>query len=98
MKRLTNSECLPAFSQSNNLPVCSLRFCLVCRSSVRLTIRKIQFSPENTELAPVAEMTFEFLMSEKPLQVKLSLPKEVRMSSDVVIDDSGGTGLPQTVM
>uniref|UniRef100_A0A3P9H6X8 S-arrestin n=1 Tax=Oryzias latipes TaxID=8090 RepID=A0A3P9H6X8_ORYLA len=46
------------------------------QSSVRLTIRKIQFSPENTELAPVAEMTFEFLMSEKPLQVKLSLPKE----------------------
>uniref|UniRef100_A0A8C7Y702 S-arrestin n=1 Tax=Oryzias sinensis TaxID=183150 RepID=A0A8C7Y702_9TELE len=46
------------------------------QSSVRLTIRKIQFSPENTELAPAAEMTFEFLMSEKPLQVKLSLQKE----------------------
>ncbi|KAM9358837.1 S-arrestin-like [Symphorus nematophorus] len=46
------------------------------QSSVRLTIRKIQFSPENTKLVPLAETTFEFLMSEKPLHVKLSLPKE----------------------
>ncbi|KAM4521299.1 S-arrestin-like, partial [Odontesthes bonariensis] len=45
-------------------------------SSVRLSIRKVQFCPENSEVAPVAEMTFEFLMSEKPLHVKLSLPKE----------------------
>ncbi|XP_070761350.1 S-arrestin-like isoform X1 [Enoplosus armatus] len=46
------------------------------QSSVRLTIRKIQFSPDNSKLVPVAETTFEFLMSEKPLHVKLSLPKE----------------------
>ncbi|XP_069029186.1 S-arrestin-like [Embiotoca jacksoni] len=46
------------------------------QSSVRLTIRKIQFSPENSKVVPVAETTFEFLMSEKPLHVKLSLPKE----------------------
>ncbi|XP_036944232.1 S-arrestin-like isoform X2 [Acanthopagrus latus] len=46
------------------------------QSSVRLTIRKIQHSPENTKLVPVAETTFEFLMSDKPLHVKLSLPKE----------------------
>uniref|UniRef100_A0A8C6KKX6 S-arrestin n=1 Tax=Nothobranchius furzeri TaxID=105023 RepID=A0A8C6KKX6_NOTFU len=46
------------------------------QSSVRLTIRKIQFSPESTEVAPLSEMTFEFLMSEEPLHVKLYLPKE----------------------
>ncbi|XP_008302654.1 beta-arrestin-1-like [Stegastes partitus] len=46
------------------------------QSSVRLTIRKIQFSPENSKVVPTAETTFEFLMSEKPLHVKLSLPKE----------------------
>ncbi|XP_070826611.1 S-arrestin-like [Chaetodon trifascialis] len=45
-------------------------------SSVRLTIRKIQFSPENSKVAPVAETTFEFLMSDKPLHIKMSLPKE----------------------
>ncbi|XP_054650940.1 S-arrestin-like isoform X1 [Dunckerocampus dactyliophorus] len=46
------------------------------QSSVRLTIRKIQYSPRDNRVAPVAETTFDFLMSEKPLQVKLSLPKE----------------------
>ncbi|XP_061733823.1 S-arrestin-like [Nerophis ophidion] len=45
-------------------------------SSVCLTIRKIQYSPPDSQVAPVAETTFDFLMSEKPLQVKLSLPKE----------------------
>ncbi|XP_072318257.1 S-arrestin-like [Eucyclogobius newberryi] len=46
------------------------------QSSVRLTIRKVQFSPDSAGPAPVAETTFEFVMSEKPLQVKLSLSKE----------------------
>uniref|UniRef100_A0A3Q3N4W8 S-arrestin n=1 Tax=Mastacembelus armatus TaxID=205130 RepID=A0A3Q3N4W8_9TELE len=46
------------------------------QSSVRLSIRKIQFSPEDRDLVPVADSTFEFLMSEKPLHVRLSLPKE----------------------
>ncbi|XP_029026211.1 S-arrestin b [Betta splendens] len=46
------------------------------QSSVRLGIRKIQFSPGNSELVPVADTTFEFLMSDKPLHVKLSLAKE----------------------
>lgn len=57
-------------------------FLYVCfsphRSSVRLTIRKIQFSPDVSKVVPVAETTFEFLMSEKPLHIKMSLPKEVR--------------------
>ncbi|XP_042270108.1 S-arrestin-like [Thunnus thynnus] len=46
------------------------------QSSVRLSIRKVQFSPEDSQVVPVAETTFEFLMSEKPLHIKLSLPKE----------------------
>nr|XP_046244193.1 S-arrestin b isoform X1 [Scatophagus argus] len=45
------------------------------QSSVRLTIRKIQYSPDS-KVVPVAETTFEFLMSEKPLHIKMSLPKE----------------------
>ncbi|XP_037330173.2 S-arrestin b [Pungitius pungitius] len=47
------------------------------QSSVRLSIRKIQFSPGHSDHVPVAETTFEFLMSEKPLKVKLSLEKEI---------------------
>ncbi|KAM7398759.1 hypothetical protein PAMP_018074 [Pampus punctatissimus] len=46
------------------------------QSSVRLSIRKIQFSPDNSQVVPVADTTFEFLMSEKPLHIKVSLPKE----------------------
>ncbi|KAM8903638.1 S-arrestin-like isoform 3-T4 [Spinachia spinachia] len=46
------------------------------QSSVRLSIRKIQFSPGDSDRVPVAETTFEFLMSDKPLRVKLSLEKE----------------------
>ncbi|XP_075906121.1 S-arrestin b [Nelusetta ayraudi] len=46
------------------------------QSSVRLTIRKIQFGPDVSKVVPEAETTFEFLMSEKPLHIKMSLPKE----------------------
>ncbi|KAM3875055.1 S-arrestin-like [Diretmus argenteus] len=46
------------------------------QSSVCLAIRKIQFSPDSSKLAPAAENTFEFLMSDKPLHLKLSLQKE----------------------
>ncbi|XP_029964149.1 S-arrestin b [Salarias fasciatus] len=47
------------------------------QSSVRLSIRKVQFSPEDRKVVPVAETTFEFLMSDKPLHVKMSMSKEV---------------------
>ncbi|KAM8903635.1 S-arrestin-like isoform 1-T2 [Spinachia spinachia] len=57
------------------------------QSSVRLSIRKIQFSPGDSDRVPVAETTFEFLMSDKPLRVKLSLEKEV----------CGATSLPVPV-
>ncbi|XP_068564448.1 S-arrestin-like [Cebidichthys violaceus] len=46
------------------------------QSSVCLSIRKIQFSPELSEVVPETETTFEFLMSEKPLHVRLSMSKE----------------------
>ncbi|XP_028428389.1 S-arrestin [Perca flavescens] len=46
------------------------------QSSVRLSIRKIQYSADNSQLVPAAETTFEFLMSEKPLTIKMSMPKE----------------------
>ncbi|XP_055082280.1 S-arrestin-like isoform X1 [Periophthalmus magnuspinnatus] len=54
------------------------------QSSVRLTIRKVQFSPDSPGPAPVTETTFEFLMSEKPLYVKLSLQKETFYHGDPV--------------
>ncbi|XP_046891086.1 S-arrestin-like [Hypomesus transpacificus] len=46
------------------------------RSSVRLAIRKIQYAPEDSKVVPSAETTCEFLMSDKPLHVQVSLEKE----------------------
>ncbi|XP_042344565.1 S-arrestin-like, partial [Plectropomus leopardus] len=54
------------------------------QSSVRLSIRKIQYSPEDTKIVPVTETTFEFLMSEKPLHIKLSMPKETFYHGEAV--------------
>uniref|UniRef100_A0A669C4L4 S-arrestin n=1 Tax=Oreochromis niloticus TaxID=8128 RepID=A0A669C4L4_ORENI len=68
------------------------------QSSVHLTIRKIQFSAEDSKLVPSAETTFEFLMSEKPLHVKLSLPKETfyhgePLKADVEITNSSSRNI-----
>ncbi|KAM9820274.1 S-arrestin-like [Neosynchiropus ocellatus] len=58
------------------------------RTSVRLPIRKVQFSPEScSETRPQAETTFEFLMSERPLHVTLSMPKETFYHGEPVIVD-----------
>lgn len=50
----------------------------MCRSTVKLMIRKVQFAPETEGAAPSVETTREFVMSDKPLHVKASLDKEVR--------------------
>ncbi|CAL8363305.1 unnamed protein product [Merluccius merluccius] len=45
-------------------------------SSVSLSIRKIQYAPEPGAPPPSVQTTFEFLLSDKPLHLKLSLEKE----------------------
>ncbi|KAK5860469.1 hypothetical protein PBY51_021944 [Eleginops maclovinus] len=47
------------------------------RSTVTLTIRKVQYAPDSEEPAPSAEISREFVMSDKPLHVKASLDKEM---------------------
>uniref|UniRef100_A0A672R4G1 S-arrestin n=1 Tax=Sinocyclocheilus grahami TaxID=75366 RepID=A0A672R4G1_SINGR len=47
------------------------------RSSVRLAIRKIQYAPDKGGAAPSAETTCEFIMSDKPLHMRVSLEKEM---------------------
>ncbi|KAI4883102.1 hypothetical protein NFI96_023009, partial [Prochilodus magdalenae] len=46
------------------------------RSSVRLAIRKVQYAPDKGDPAPSNETTCEFMMSDKPLHVSVSLDKE----------------------
>ncbi|XP_036413958.1 S-arrestin b [Colossoma macropomum] len=46
------------------------------RSTVRLAIRKVQYAPEKGGPAPLNETTCEFMMSDKPLHMSVSLDKE----------------------
>ncbi|KAL0966580.1 hypothetical protein UPYG_G00297050 [Umbra pygmaea] len=46
------------------------------RSTVRLMIRKVQYAPEKSGLAPCVETTRDFVMSDKPLHLEASLDKE----------------------
>ncbi|XP_075690402.1 arrestin-C [Rhinoderma darwinii] len=47
------------------------------KNSVRLIIRKVQYAPEVTGPAPRAEITRQFMLSDKPLQLEASLDKEM---------------------
>lgn len=48
---------------------------------MRLAIRKIQYAPEGPTAPPVGETTCEFVMSEKPLHMKVQLDKGVSESA-----------------
>lgn len=49
----------------------------VCRNSVRLVIRKVQYAPEKPGPQPMVETTRSFLMSDRSLHLEASLDKEV---------------------
>lgn len=47
------------------------------RDTCRLMIRKIQFAPLTNKPGPKADITKQFMMSDKPIQLEASLEKEV---------------------
>ncbi|XP_044162505.1 arrestin-C [Bufo gargarizans] len=47
------------------------------KNTARLIIRKVQYAPEVRGPAPSAEITRQFMMSDKPLQLEASLNKEM---------------------
>ncbi len=47
------------------------------RDTCRLMIRKIQFAPVNNKPGPKAEITKQFMMSDKPVHLEASIEKEV---------------------
>uniref|UniRef100_A0A8C1EZ65 S-arrestin n=1 Tax=Cyprinus carpio carpio TaxID=630221 RepID=A0A8C1EZ65_CYPCA len=68
------------------------------RSSVWLAIRKIQYAPDKGGAAPSAETTCEFIMSDKPLHMRVSLEKETyyhgeEINISVDIDNSSNRNL-----
>ncbi|XP_078066246.1 S-arrestin-like [Mustelus asterias] len=54
------------------------------RSSVRLTIRKIQYAPDRTGLQPTAHISKHFLMSNEPLHLTATLNKEIYCHGDPI--------------
>lgn len=48
------------------------------RDTCRLMIRKIQFAPANNKAGPTTEISKQFMMNDKPVQLEASLEKEVR--------------------
>lgn len=51
---------------------------LCFRDTCRLMIRKIQFAPETNKSGPKADISKQFIMSDKPIHLEASLEKEVR--------------------
>eukprot|EP00064_Thunnus_orientalis_P006146 superscaffoldBa00000626_g6162 len=47
------------------------------KDTCRLMIRKIQFAPANNKAGPKADVTKQFLMTDKPVHLEASLEKEV---------------------
>ncbi|XP_075040616.1 arrestin-C [Mixophyes fleayi] len=55
------------------------------RNTVRLIIRKVQYAPEVSGAAPRAEITRQFMMSDKPLQLEASLDKEIHYHGEPIV-------------
>ncbi|XP_032888145.1 S-arrestin-like [Amblyraja radiata] len=54
------------------------------RSSVRMTIRKVQYAPDHAGPLPSAHISKHFIMSDHPLQLMASLNKEIYYHGDPI--------------
>ncbi|XP_036404462.1 arrestin 3b, retinal (X-arrestin) [Megalops cyprinoides] len=55
------------------------------KDTCRLVIRKIQFAPDNTGAGPKADITKQFMMSDKPVHLEASLEKEIYYHGDPIM-------------
>lgn len=58
-----------------------LSFFLSFRDTCRLMIRKIQYAPANNKEGPKTEISKQFMMNDKPVQLEASLGKEARQAA-----------------
>ncbi|XP_070819067.1 arrestin 3b, retinal (X-arrestin) [Chaetodon trifascialis] len=54
------------------------------KDTCRLMIRKIQFAPVNNKAGPKADITKQFMMTDKPVHLEASLEKEIYYHGDPV--------------
>nr|XP_040030422.1 arrestin 3b, retinal (X-arrestin) isoform X1 [Gasterosteus aculeatus aculeatus] len=55
------------------------------KDTCRLMIRKIQFAPSSNKPGPKAEITKQFMMSDKPVILEASLEKEIYYHGDPIV-------------
>ncbi|KAM4621901.1 arrestin 3b, retinal (X-arrestin) [Polymixia lowei] len=54
------------------------------KNTCRLMIRKIQFAPPNTNAGPKAEISKQFMMTDKPVHLEASIEKELYYHGDPI--------------
>ncbi|XP_047223747.1 S-arrestin a isoform X2 [Girardinichthys multiradiatus] len=54
------------------------------RSTVKLMLRKVQYAPDSQGVPPSVETTKDFVMSDKPLHVKVTLDKELYYHGETI--------------
>uniref|UniRef100_A0A8C4HD44 Arrestin-C n=1 Tax=Dicentrarchus labrax TaxID=13489 RepID=A0A8C4HD44_DICLA len=54
------------------------------KDTCRLMIRKIQFAPANNKAGPKADITKQFMMSDKPVHLEASLEKEIYYHGETI--------------
>ncbi|KAF6725374.1 Arrestin-C [Oryzias melastigma] len=54
------------------------------KNTCRLIIRKIQFAPASNKAGPKAEISKQFMMTDKPVNVEISLEKEIYYHGDPI--------------
>jgi len=54
------------------------------KDTCRLMIRKVQFAPPNNKPGPKAEVTKQFMMTDKPVHLEIALEKELYIHGDPI--------------
>ncbi|XP_037316390.2 arrestin 3b, retinal (X-arrestin) isoform X1 [Pungitius pungitius] len=85
-KYVVSAQSCVAFEVMSKGPVTlfALSFCGL-RDTCRLMIRKIQFAPSSNKPGPKADITKQFMMSDKPVILEASLEKEIYYHGDPII-------------
>jgi len=77
LKPTTKSN--PTQCDAREPALCVCVWVCVCRNSVQLVIRKVQYAPEKPGPQPMMETSRSFLMSDRSLHLEVSLDKEVTL-------------------
>ncbi|XP_069033972.1 arrestin, beta 2b isoform X3 [Embiotoca jacksoni] len=77
---------VPILWRPQTRPLVNVQTCeaAVCRNSVHLLIRKVQFAPEKPGPQPIVETSRSFLMSDRSLHLESSLDKQLYYHGEAI--------------